>query len=80
MAFLSPDDFNTRDIFLYYDYEGAFLRYDHKTKRFFLKLDNGQPEYQRPYDNRLVNDIKLYGAEISEREYLATKVDTPSSS
>ena len=80
MAHLTPNDFNTRDIFLYYDYEGAFLRYEHKTQRFFLKLDNGRPEYQRPYDNRLVNDIELYGVEVSEREYRATKVDTPSSS
>lgn len=75
MAFLSPDDFNTRDIFLYYDFEDAYLRYEHKTQRYFLKLDNGQPEYQRPYDNRLVAEVKLHGVEISEREYLAAMVD-----
>ena len=65
MAFLSPEDFNNRDIFLYYDYEGAFLRYEHKGQRYFLKLDNGQPEYQRPYDNRLVNDVIRFGKEVS---------------
>ncbi len=77
MAHLTPDDFNTKNIFLYYDYEGAFLRYEHKSQRYFLKLDNGRPEYQRGYDNRLVNDVILYGVEISEREYLLAKADTP---
>lgn len=74
MAFLTPTDYQTRDLFLYYDYEDAFLRYDHVTQQFFLKLTNGQPEYERRHHNRLVCEVTRHGVEVSKEEYLAAKI------
>lgn len=71
MVRLSAQDFNTRNIYFFYDYEEAFMRYEYKTERFYLKLVNGGPEYERPYDTKLVYDVKSYGIEVTEAQYNA---------
>jgi uncharacterized protein (DUF488 family) len=71
MILLTTEDFNTRDIYFFYDYEEAYMRYEYKTKRFFLKLVNGGPEYERPYDTKLVCDIEIFGIEVTEADYKA---------
>jgi hypothetical protein len=58
---------------MYYDYEEAFLRYDHNAEKFFLKLLNSGHEYDRPRDNRLVCDIWRFGNEITQEQYLSEK-------
>jgi hypothetical protein len=69
MAELTPEDYNTRNIYLFYDYEEAFMRYDYLLKRFYIKLINGGPEYELAHDTNLVCDIQRFGIEVTASDY-----------
>jgi hypothetical protein len=69
MVRLTPEDYSTRNIYFFYDYEEAFMRYDHENKHFYIKLINGGPEYQSPFNSKLVSDIERFGIEVTEAQY-----------
>jgi hypothetical protein len=74
MAFLTPDDYETRDIYLYWDYEETFSRYDHREKKHYILTLGGPPEAERSFDTKIVCDMGIFGVEISKEDYYAQKV------
>jgi len=77
MAKLSAKDYRTRDIYVYWSFEDAMVRYAHEREEFFVKLMNGKPEFQRPHHNKLVTDVHLYGVEITKEEYDTGVIEHP---
>lgn len=69
MAIISENAWKERDIFLHYDAEGCFVRYDFRHKVFFVRDASSHEEYERPYSTRIVSEAILYGTEINQEEY-----------
>ncbi|WP_339540638.1 hypothetical protein [Pseudomonas sp. RA_5y_Pfl1_P24] len=64
--------FETEDIFVAYPYEDVMFRWDHRSKRVFVRFF-GDPESSQPvpHDNRLFNEALRFGDEITQEEYRA---------
>ena len=64
--------FEIEDIFVAYPYEEVMYRWDHRSKKIFVRF-YGAPESSQPvlHDNRLFNEALRFGDEITQEEYLA---------
>ena len=69
MAIIDRNAWNTRNIYFFYDFEDYYMRYEHESRKIFLKSKSKGEEYERPHNNRLVCDIERFGDEITKEQY-----------
>jgi len=71
---LTTEDYRTRDIYMHFGYEKAFLRYNHKTEETYVKFLNTNTETLREQGDKIATDIKIFGIEITKEEYEACEI------
>jgi hypothetical protein len=70
---ISSVQFRHRDVFIHYDFEEVFFRYERETRKFFRKFYGEEGEGEVPFDNRLLNDAIRFGEETDEATYASGK-------
>jgi hypothetical protein len=70
---ISSEHFQHRDVFIDYDFEDVFFRYERETRKFFRKFYGDAEENEVPSDSRLLNDAIRFGDETDEATYASGK-------
>ncbi|WP_263260611.1 hypothetical protein [Pseudomonas sp. RIT-PI-S] len=72
MGINKGERFELEDIFVSYPYEEVMYRWDHRSKKVFVRFYGAsESSHTVPYDNRLFNEALCFGDEITQEEYLA---------
>ncbi|WP_434779449.1 hypothetical protein [Neisseria sp. Ec49-e6-T10] len=69
MGIKSSAQLATRDIYIDYDLEEVMFRWDFSKKQAYRKFYNEQEESLVPINNKLYNEVLLFGDEISKEQY-----------
>ena len=65
---VSAEEFQKRDIYIFYDYEDVYFRYDLKTKKYYKKFV-GKAERECDPLSTLLSDAIRFGEEVTKEQY-----------
>jgi hypothetical protein len=62
--------FSLGDVYMWYEYEQVFFRFDFESKRFFRRFSGNNEEAEVPFNNGLLNEAICGGVEINRDKYM----------